>query len=183
MVAELRSLVLCSATCMRRSSARAPCSHSRAIVSLRLRCGAPSSGIPAMDVIESSIGTSRTTWKVPRSRPSGSPTVRRRVRHRVLPRDLPRCAAASQGTVPRGWALQAVEEHASDFASKRAASPGICALCSDRPAVIVAPYDAELFGHWWFEGPEFLDLGDSKGGLRAARVAAFDAHGRHRQRG
>ena len=22
--------------------------------------------------------------------------------------------------------------------------------------VIVAPFDAELFGHWWFEGPEFL---------------------------
>ncbi|MEJ7734849.1 MAG: 1,4-alpha-glucan branching protein domain-containing protein [Polyangiaceae bacterium] len=21
----------------------------------------------------------------------------------------------------------------------------------------VAPYDAELFGHWWFEGPEFLE--------------------------
>ncbi|MGD0094148.1 MAG: 1,4-alpha-glucan branching protein domain-containing protein [Planctomycetota bacterium] len=23
---------------------------------------------------------------------------------------------------------------------------------------IVAPYDAELFGHWWFEGPQFLDF-------------------------
>ncbi len=22
---------------------------------------------------------------------------------------------------------------------------------------IVAPYDAELFGHWWFEGPQFLN--------------------------
>lgn len=22
--------------------------------------------------------------------------------------------------------------------------------------ILVAPYDAELFGHWWFEGPEFL---------------------------
>src|SRR5206468_5158172 len=22
----------------------------------------------------------------------------------------------------------------------------------------VAPYDAELFGHWWFEGPEFINL-------------------------
>jgi 1,4-alpha-glucan branching enzyme len=27
-----------------------------------------------------------------------------------------------------------------------------------RPPVVVAPYDAELFGHWWFEGPEFLDF-------------------------
>ena len=25
-----------------------------------------------------------------------------------------------------------------------------------RPGVCVAPFDAELFGHWWFEGPSFL---------------------------
>jgi 1,4-alpha-glucan branching enzyme len=24
------------------------------------------------------------------------------------------------------------------------------------PAVIVSPYDAELFGHWWFEGPQWI---------------------------
>ena len=23
--------------------------------------------------------------------------------------------------------------------------------------IIMVPYDAELFGHWWYEGPEFLD--------------------------
>lgn len=28
---------------------------------------------------------------------------------------------------------------------------------ADRPPLIVAPYDAELYGHWWFEGPQFLD--------------------------
>src|SRR5207248_8549833 len=28
----------------------------------------------------------------------------------------------------------------------------------DRPPIVVCPYDAELFGHWWYEGPEFLDL-------------------------
>ncbi len=27
----------------------------------------------------------------------------------------------------------------------------------DRPALDLAPYDAELFGHWWYEGPEFLN--------------------------
>ncbi len=27
----------------------------------------------------------------------------------------------------------------------------------DRKPLIVAPYDAELFGHWWFEGPRWLD--------------------------
>ena len=25
-----------------------------------------------------------------------------------------------------------------------------------RPGVVVAPFDAELFGHWWYEGPLFL---------------------------
>ena len=25
-----------------------------------------------------------------------------------------------------------------------------------RPGTVVAPFDAELFGHWWFEGPRFL---------------------------
>ena len=27
----------------------------------------------------------------------------------------------------------------------------------DRKPIIVAPYDAELFGHWWFEGPSWLN--------------------------
>ncbi|MGH8014806.1 MAG: 1,4-alpha-glucan branching protein domain-containing protein [Candidatus Zixiibacteriota bacterium] len=27
---------------------------------------------------------------------------------------------------------------------------------SSKPGILVAPYDAELFGHWWFEGPLFL---------------------------
>jgi 1,4-alpha-glucan branching enzyme len=28
----------------------------------------------------------------------------------------------------------------------------------DRKPVVVAPYDAELYGHWWFEGPQFIDF-------------------------
>lgn len=28
---------------------------------------------------------------------------------------------------------------------------------SARPVVTCNPYDTELFGHWWFEGPDFLD--------------------------
>lgn len=26
------------------------------------------------------------------------------------------------------------------------------------PPLVVSPYDAELFGHWWFEGPQFIDF-------------------------
>jgi len=28
----------------------------------------------------------------------------------------------------------------------------------DRLPIVVAPYDAELFGHWWYEGPQWLDF-------------------------
>ncbi|MDP2913378.1 MAG: DUF1957 domain-containing protein [Candidatus Omnitrophota bacterium] len=28
----------------------------------------------------------------------------------------------------------------------------------DRSPIIVAPYDAELFGHWWYEGPQWIDF-------------------------
>ena len=27
-----------------------------------------------------------------------------------------------------------------------------------RPPLVLSPYDAELFGHWWYEGPQFLDF-------------------------
>ena len=26
----------------------------------------------------------------------------------------------------------------------------------DRKPIVVAPYVCELFGHWWFEGPDFI---------------------------
>ena len=57
----------------------------------------------------------------------------------------------------RGWALEAVEEHVENFVSSITARIDHAYQEMDRTAVIVTPYDAELFGHWWFEGPEFLD--------------------------
>ena len=46
-------------------------------------------------------------------------------------------------------------EHASHFAHLLS---GISADQSqNRESVVVAPFDTELFGHWWFEGPEFLN--------------------------
>jgi len=39
----------------------------------------------------------------------------------------------------------------------------------ERPPILVAPFDAELFGHWWYEGPEFLDA--------LVREAAAQDHG------
>ncbi len=48
--------------------------------------------------------------------------------------------------------------HAGNFLFNRERQIEFLAARMDRPPVVVAPYDAELFGHWWFEGPLFLDM-------------------------
>jgi 1,4-alpha-glucan branching enzyme len=58
----------------------------------------------------------------------------------------------------RADALQAADAHASHFLRCRLDQFQRLAAIMDRPPLLVAPYDAELFGHWWYEGPEFLDL-------------------------
>lgn len=53
-------------------------------------------------------------------------------------------------------ALARAEEHARDFHQK--CTRRFSALTkSEVTPVIVSPFDAELFGHWWFEGPHFLE--------------------------
>jgi 1,4-alpha-glucan branching enzyme len=46
--------------------------------------------------------------------------------------------------------------HASHFRANRQLQVEALAAHMDRPPLIVSPYDAELYGHWWFEGPLFL---------------------------
>lgn len=58
----------------------------------------------------------------------------------------------------RDAALHAASGHARHFLDERVAQVQQVAPLLDRPPIIVAPYDAELFGHWWYEGPEFLDF-------------------------
>ena len=48
-------------------------------------------------------------------------------------------------------------EHARLFVDNRVNQCETLGQYMDRPPVISAPYDAELFGHWWFEGPDFLE--------------------------
>jgi 1,4-alpha-glucan branching enzyme len=52
-------------------------------------------------------------------------------------------------------ALARAREHGADFVANRVRQ--LAAVTLDRPPLVVAPYDAELFGHWWYEGPEFLE--------------------------
>ena len=57
----------------------------------------------------------------------------------------------------RQIAVRAADEHAGHFLAARMAQFRRLSEILDRPPMVVAPYDAELFGHWWYEGPEFLD--------------------------
>jgi 1,4-alpha-glucan branching enzyme len=57
----------------------------------------------------------------------------------------------------RSVALETAAQHAQHFLEARMAQVGRLAEIMDRPPLVVSPYDAELFGHWWYEGPEFLD--------------------------
>jgi 1,4-alpha-glucan branching enzyme len=49
-----------------------------------------------------------------------------------------------------------VQEHARDFVANRNRQLTYWAGRMSQKPIITAPYDAELFGHWWFEGPEWL---------------------------
>jgi 1,4-alpha-glucan branching enzyme len=57
----------------------------------------------------------------------------------------------------RGTALEKAALHAGNFMFNREKQIEYLASMMDRKPIIVAPYDAELFGHWWYEGPEWLD--------------------------
>jgi 1,4-alpha-glucan branching enzyme len=56
--------------------------------------------------------------------------------------------------------------HAGQFLQKRIGHISHLANHMTTAPIVVAPFDAELFGHWWFEGPQWLDY--------LIRKAAFD---------
>ena len=66
----------------------------------------------------------------------------------------------------RAQAMQRAAAHAGVFLKWRQEQVRWLETRMERPPMIVAPYDAELFGHWWFEGPEWLNF--------VLRKAAFD---------
>ncbi len=56
------------------------------------------------------------------------------------------------------WAREKAARHAGNFMFNREKQVEHLAAHMDRPPLVVAPYDAELFGHWWFEGPQWIDF-------------------------
>jgi 1,4-alpha-glucan branching enzyme len=56
-------------------------------------------------------------------------------------------------------ALEKAADHAGNFLFNREKQvEWLSGSMDGRPALVVAPYDAELFGHWWFEGPNWIDF-------------------------
>jgi 1,4-alpha-glucan branching enzyme len=77
-------------------------------------------------------------------------------------------------TGPTAWkepyhpdvARERAAQHAGDFLRKRVGHVEYLSSVMGTPPIVLAPFDAELFGHWWFEGPQWLDF--------VIRKAAFD---------
>jgi 1,4-alpha-glucan branching enzyme len=63
-------------------------------------------------------------------------------------------------------AANKAKQHAQHFIAQRREQIEKLTQHSDTPPIITAPYDAELFGHWWFEGPQWLE--------QVLRLAASD---------
>ncbi len=63
---------------------------------------------------------------------------------------------AKEPYVP-AWAAARAAEHARDFLRRKVEQARRLAPVLGAPPHLTAPFDAELFGHWWYEGPRFLE--------------------------
>ena len=57
-----------------------------------------------------------------------------------------------------GWAEGAADHHAGDFLNSRVQQIEHLLEATNIEPIVLSPFDAELFGHWWYEGPRFLNL-------------------------
>ncbi|NDG74465.1 MAG: DUF1957 domain-containing protein [Synechococcaceae bacterium WB8_1B_136] len=73
--------------------------------------------------------------------------------HRVSGRT---CSLDHKQPYEPGAALAAAGRDAAHYLQGRAEQLQQLASTMERRPLLVAPFDAELFGHWWFEGPRFL---------------------------
>ncbi len=66
-------------------------------------------------------------------------------------------SGASKDLYHREWALAAADRHAAHFLKARVDQIAQLRTHMNVSPVVLSPFDAELFGHWWFEGPEWLN--------------------------
>jgi len=56
------------------------------------------------------------------------------------------------------WARDRAADHAGNFMFNRQKQVEYLFDLMQKKPIIVSPYDAELFGHWWFEGPMWIEF-------------------------
>jgi 1,4-alpha-glucan branching enzyme len=76
--------------------------------------------------------------------------------HRISGRDVPQ--QNKQPYMP-ALARERAAEHAAHFIQERIKQAHkLRETFEGHPPLVVSPYDAELYGHWWYEGPQFIDF-------------------------
>lgn len=58
----------------------------------------------------------------------------------------------------RKQAIEKAADHAGNFMFNRHRQVEYLYDLLKKKPMVISPYDAELFGHWWFEGPQWLDF-------------------------
>ena len=56
------------------------------------------------------------------------------------------------------WAREKAADHAGNFMFNRQKQVEYLYDLMQKKPLIISPYDAELYGHWWYEGPEWLNF-------------------------
>lgn len=56
------------------------------------------------------------------------------------------------------WAMERAADHAGNFMFNRQKQVEHLQPIVERKPILLAPYDAELFGHWWFEGVQWMEF-------------------------
>ena len=54
------------------------------------------------------------------------------------------------------WAQDTINMQAGHFFDSRQRQISEAAKFTQNPPIVLCPYDAELYGHWWYEGPDWL---------------------------
>ncbi len=83
-------------------------------------------------------------------------------------------------------AQEKAADHAGNFLFNRQQQVKYLHEQLGRKPVVVSPYDAELFGHWWFEGPDFLNylfrkIGCDQDGIQTVTPSEYLAANRTNQ--
>ncbi|MFN6962652.1 MAG: glycoside hydrolase family 57 protein [Pyrinomonadaceae bacterium] len=91
--------------------------------------------------------------------------------HRITGRSVPQ---QQKRPYDPSLAREKAAEHASHFVGERIKQAyRLREALGGHAPLVVSPYDAELYGHWWFEGPQFLDFLFRKLHYDQAEVAAI----------